>query len=75
MDWQTVVTALIVIGCAVYAAWKLMPAALRQRGRTAFGISAPASAGGCGGCDGCSSEPKPASGEHVVHIVRLPRDV
>jgi hypothetical protein len=75
MDWQTVVTALIVIGCAAYAVWKLMPAALRQRCRAAFGITAPASAGGCGGCDGCDSPPKPAGAEQVVHIVRMPRDV
>ena len=33
---QYLVVALIVIGCAVYASWTLMPAALRRRSATAL---------------------------------------
>ena len=75
MDWQILITAVIVTVCATYAAWKLMPGAVRQRCRTALGLPAPATAGACGGCDGCGSAPRPTGGAQVVHIVRMPRDV
>ena len=62
---QYVVVALIVIGCAVYASWTLMPAALRRRGATALaalpwpgavarwlaGQAAPGKGSGCDGCE------------------------
>jgi len=61
---QTIVVALLVAGCAVYAAWALMPAAARRGVAVALlkrplpGLAArflrrhAESASGCG-CDGC----------------------
>jgi hypothetical protein len=73
MDLQTVAVALIVPGCAVYAAWKLAPSALKRRAaRRLLGAPLPApiaravqraanGAAGCG-CDGCDAAPvKPAA--------------
>jgi len=67
MDWQAALAALIVAGCFGYAAWALMPAALRQRLRRMAG-AAPAADTGCGGgCKGCG----PAPGAlQVVRVVR-----
>ena len=62
---QYLVVALIVIGCAVYASWTLMPAALRRRSATALtalpwprtvaswlaGQAAPGTGSGCDGCE------------------------
>ncbi len=62
---QYFVAALVVIGCALYASWTLMPAALRRRSATALaslpwpgavarwlaGQSAPGTGSGCDGCD------------------------
>ena len=74
MHWQSLIVALIVTACSVYAAWTLMPSAAR---RTAAGwmlklplpsvLAAPferaaRAASGCG-CDGCDrSELKPTAG-------------
>ncbi len=72
MDWQTFVTGLLVMACAGYSAWTLMPAALRQRCRLALGRPQRAArAGGCGGCEGCATK-KPATpaAEQVVTLVR-----
>lgn len=62
---QAAIVFLLVGGCAVYAAWRLMPAALRRatargllrlplpaRWRNALGAVAAAGASGCG-CSGC----------------------
>lgn len=70
MLMQSFVVALIVIGCALYAMWALMPAALRRRTAAAM-LAWPLpeaalarlrrhanDAGGCG-CDGCDQGSKP----------------
>ena len=75
MDMQTVLTALLVAACSGYAAWKLMPDALRRKLAAWVGRPLPAASGGCGsGCDGCGSNPPPRStpGESVIRIVRQP---
>jgi len=71
---QTLVVALLVIGCAVYAAWALMPRAAR-RGIAAALLKLPlprpvagfmrrhaaaASGGGCDGCERNAAAPPPA---------------
>jgi hypothetical protein len=82
---QDLVVGLIVAGCAVYAAWVLMPASWRRAaaGRT-LGLPLPAplrtrferlarSAPGCG-CDGCDSPAvagKPGEAQ-PVRFVRKP---
>ncbi len=77
-DWQTAVTALVVAACAGYAAWNVMPAALRRQLAAWAGKPLPAAGGGCGGCDGCGSAPVNtpapglASGQSVIRIVRQP---
>ncbi len=77
--WQTAVTALIVVACSGYAAWRVMPVALQRRLAAWVGKPLPAASGGCGGgCDGCGSAAPPApgvvAGESVIRIVRkLPR--
>ena len=61
---QYLVVALIVIGCAGYASWTLMPAALRRRSATALAawpwpgaiarwLADQAAPGTGSGCDGC----------------------
>jgi len=74
---QYLVVALIVTGCAVYASWTLMPAALRRRSATALAalpwprpvaqwLAEQAAPGKGGGCDGCARSalavPKAAAG-------------
>ncbi len=66
MNWQAVVAALLVLGCSGYAAWTLMPAALRARLRPG---QPPAS--GCGGCGGCAPAPARAHAR-PIRIVRRP---
>jgi hypothetical protein len=73
MSLQTFLVALIVIGCSAYAAWTLMPSALRRSlAARLLKLPLPGSiarvfrkaaqqAGGCGGCDSCGdSTGKPA---------------
>jgi len=62
---QSLVVALIVLACSAYAAWTLMPSALRRSlALRALKMSLPESlarafrkaaqpAGACGGCDNC----------------------
>jgi hypothetical protein len=57
---QTLVTAVIVVGSAAYASWRLMPDAWRRALARRVGRDAPA--GGCGGCDGC----EPARANHAA---------
>ena len=66
---QAVITALLVAGCAGYAAWTLMPATLRRRiAGAALAYPMPGllarrlrrftvAPSGCG-CDGCDRSPK-----------------
>lgn len=68
MAWQTLVAALLVLACSGYAAWTLMPAALRARLRPGQPV-----ASGCGGCSGCGPAPKAAApAAQPVRIVRRP---
>lgn len=68
MLWQTWVTALIVLACSGYAAWSLMPAALRAWLRPG---QAPAS--GCGACGGCGpAAQKAPQAAQPIRIVRRP---
>ncbi len=75
MDWQTVITALLVASCSGYAVWAVMPVALRRKLAGWVGKPLPAASGGCGGgCAGCGSAATPATapGEAVIRIVRQP---
>ena len=68
---QTLIVALLVTGCAIYAAWTLMPAAARRAVALALlklplpdGVAAKmrraaTASSGCG-CDGCDRAPKKA---------------
>lgn len=79
---QSLLVALIVAGCAVYASWTLMPARLRRRlaqGLRAWPLlgrlqavqrAAGPAAGGCG-CSGCDAPPPDAP--KPVQIVRRVR--
>jgi len=76
---QSVIVAVLVLGCAIYATWTLLPASarrsvalalLKQRlpGPVAILLRKHAQAStGCGGCDGCdhSSKKKVASVQSV----------
>lgn len=89
MPWlQTLIVALLVPGCALYAAWKLMPGSARRTLATSLlrlphlptAIAArlhrhARAASGCG-CDGCDhGDQRPASARAVQTIVfqRRPR--
>ena len=70
---QILIVALLVVGCAGYALWTLMPAALRRPLASALLAKLPVlpaalrrkldaaarTAGGCG-CDGCDHAAKPS---------------
>lgn len=83
---QNLIVGIVVFGCAVYAVWTLMPAALRRAaaGRLA-GLPLPAatrakfrrlsqSAPGCG-CDGCDNgapaAKKPGDAQPVQFIRKV----
>jgi hypothetical protein len=76
MTTQSLLVALIVLACGAYAAWTLMPSALRRPlARTMLRLSLPEfvarmlrnaaqPAGACGGCDSCgdsAARPAPSS--------------
>jgi hypothetical protein len=76
MHWQSLIVALLVIGCSFYAAWALMPSAAR-RGISGWMLKLPlpallaapfervaraASGCGCDGCDRSELKAKPAAG-------------
>lgn len=85
---QTLIVALLVVGCSFYAAWTLMPAAARR----AIALSllklplpntfaqkmrkaATVSSSGCG-CDGCDNAPAkaaPKAPQVVTFHPRTPR--
>jgi hypothetical protein len=69
MLMQNIAVACIVLACAAYSGWTLMPAAWRRalasqliRSRVLAESAVlqraaqPASAGACGGCDSCGSD-------------------
>ncbi|MDE1926822.1 MAG: hypothetical protein KGI36_06500 [Burkholderiales bacterium] len=70
MNWQALVTALIVVLCVAYAGWSLAPAALRRRVAARLGRPLPA-AGGCAACGACGAPPKPPV--QVIKVWRRPR--
>ena len=75
---QSLVVALIVLACTVYAAWTLMPAATRRAMSTAMlKLSLPdvlarpfrqatQSGSGCGGCDHCGDANAPKAVQTVT---------
>jgi hypothetical protein len=82
---QLAITTLIVIVAAAYAAWILMPGALRRRLAGALARMAPrrlrarlelveagAETPGCSSCKACASETKPArnAGVHTIELHR-----
>lgn len=85
---QTLITALLVTGCTLYAAWSLMPAAWRRRLASWLLRWAPRSrtlqqaartGGGCGsgddGCSGCSASgpATPAAPAGQGQVIRIHR--
>jgi len=59
---QQLTVGLIVVACALQAAWALMPGALRQRVLKRLGRASAAPAAGCGSaCGGCSQAARPAA--------------
>jgi len=83
---QTLIVALLVVGCSVYAAWTLMPAAARRTIAlsllklplpNAFALKmrkAATVSSGCG-CDGCDHAPAKAAPKatQVVNFHPRPR--
>ncbi|MBL8308268.1 MAG: hypothetical protein JNM33_16365 [Rubrivivax sp.] len=66
---QNLAVGLIVGTCSAYAAWALMPMALRQRLTARWGLKARGTSG-CGGCSGCAPA-RPAAAQ-PIHILRRP---
>jgi hypothetical protein len=81
---QSLVVAMIVIGCAIYAAWTLMPAASRRGiavallklplpgGMAAFMRRHSVAASGCA-CDGCDKSVTKTAAPKVHTITLHPR--
>ena len=77
---QILIVALLVLGCTVYAAWKLMPAVARRAiAASLLKLPLPATfaaqmrkastvASGCG-CDGCDSAPIKRSAQMAQQVV------
>ncbi|MDO9354420.1 MAG: hypothetical protein Q7T55_12035 [Solirubrobacteraceae bacterium] len=77
---QTLIVALLVLGCAIYAAWKLMPSVARRALASALlKLPLPAFfaakmqkaatvASGCG-CDGCDSAPVKSAAPQAPQVV------
>ena len=75
---QSIIVALLVVGCTVYAGWRLMPkTARRALSRTLLGLPLPAGAAAflqkqlapdnaCG-CDGCDAGTAPKSVQPPAH--------
>ena len=81
---QTLIVALLVLGCSVYAAWALMPAAARRaialsllklplpNALTLTLRKAATVASGCG-CDGCDRAPAKAAPKAPQVVAFHPR--
>lgn len=81
---QTLIVALLVVGCSVYAAWTLMPAAARRAIASsllklplpnAFALKmhkAATVSSGCG-CDGCDNAPTKAASKASQVVTFHPR--
>jgi hypothetical protein len=79
MSWQTLAAAALVLVCSAYAAWALMPQALRRRLQQALGLK-PTPVSGCGGCSSCddataakAQQGAGSAGGQPVKIVRVVR--
>ena len=79
MDWQALIAAALVLACTGYAAWSLMPQALRRTLAGWFGKALPAGSGGCDSCGSCGDAKAVRSvvadgqpRESVIQIVRRP---
>jgi hypothetical protein len=85
---QYFLVALLVLACAAYATWTLMPATLRRRGAAALaplpwpraaarwlaGQAAPAAGCGCDGCDRSAlAVPKTSAGAPITFHRRPPK--
>ncbi len=84
---QTLIVALLVVACSVYAAWTLMPAAARRAialkllklplpGQLALKMikSATVSSGcGCDGCDHAPAKAEPKAPQVIIFHPRPPR--
>jgi ferrous iron transport protein B len=86
MSTQSFIVALMVIACAAYAAWTLMPSGLRRSLATLIlKLSLPEivarpfrkalkPAGACGGCDSCGDAAAAPKGPATIKLHRrLPR--
>ncbi len=83
MSVQAVIVAILVVGCSLYAAWTLMPAAARRAAaRVLLRMPLPRAverrlqqqlaaspSGGCDGCDAGSKKPA-ASDPQPIRIYR-----
>ena len=81
---QSLIVALLVVGCSVYAAWTLMPAAARRaiasmllklplpNGFAQKMRKAATVSSGCG-CDGCDSSPAKAASTTPQVVTFHPR--
>ena len=89
MAWQSLIVALLVIGCTASAAWSLLPAAAR-RGVAVFVLRLPVSlprrmagffrrhaeasnACGCDGCDRSELKSEPKVATPATAVVRFHR--
>ncbi|MBC8055806.1 MAG: hypothetical protein H7Y61_04455 [Rhizobiales bacterium] len=84
---QTWIVALLVVGCFVYAAWKLMPAVARRAlASTLLKLPLPNAIGaklsraataspgcGCDGCDSATPKSAPKATQVVTFHPRQPR--
>ena len=81
---QTLIVALLVLGCSVYAAWTLMPAAARRAialallklplpNALALKMRKAATVSSRCGCDGCDHAPAKATPQRVTFHPRPPR--
>jgi len=82
---QSLIVGLVVLACAAYSAWTLMPAAWRRalagrllQRRILAGQGwlqrAAGSGGGCAsGCDGCGEAAKPAPAPGAPQVIKIHR--
>lgn len=81
---QTLIVALLVVACVVYASWTLMPAAARRAlARSLLKLAPPealaaklrraaTASAGCG-CDGCDHAPAKAAPKTAPQVVTFHR--
>jgi len=69
VHWQTLITSLLVLACASYASWSVMPAAWRHRFAAWAGRPLTVANGCGGGCAGCEATKttKSAGAQNKAH--------